>query len=150
VVVWTTSRRCNLHCLHCYTGSEDVNYPGELSTDEGYALLDDLAAFGVPALLMSGGEPLYRPDFELDFIFDLARRYGLKKRLRLGIAHPIPGAPNESIRVEDIGRVIERLYAYKDAFDKLGLRPSFDCGFPLCRITDEQLGWLTRLSGHEL
>ena len=69
VVVWTTSRRCNLHCLHCYTGSEDVNYPGELSTDEGYALLDDLAAFGVPALLMSGGEPLYRPDFEL-----LARR----------------------------------------------------------------------------
>jgi radical SAM protein with 4Fe4S-binding SPASM domain len=69
VVVWTTSRRCNLHCLHCYTGSEDVAYPGELSTDEGYALLDDLAAFGVPALLMSGGEPLYRPDFEL-----LARR----------------------------------------------------------------------------
>lgn len=69
VVVWTTSRRCNLHCLHCYTGSEDVNYPGELTTDQGYKLLDDLAAFGVPALLMSGGEPLYRPDFEL-----LARR----------------------------------------------------------------------------
>ena len=69
VVVWTTSRRCNLHCLHCYTASEDVNYPGELTTDQGYALLDDLAAFGVPALLMSGGEPLYRPDFEL-----LARR----------------------------------------------------------------------------
>ena len=69
VVVWTTSRRCNLHCLHCYTASEDTHYPGELSTDEGYALLDDLASFGVPALLMSGGEPLYRPDFDL-----LARR----------------------------------------------------------------------------
>jgi radical SAM protein with 4Fe4S-binding SPASM domain len=69
VVVWTISRRCNLHCLHCYTASEDVNYPGELSTDEGYALLDDLAKFGVPALLMSGGEPLYRPDFD-----KLARR----------------------------------------------------------------------------
>lgn len=69
VVVWTMSRRCNLHCLHCYTASEDQFYPGELSTDEGYKLLDDLAAFGVPALLMSGGEPLYRPDFEL-----LARR----------------------------------------------------------------------------
>src|ERR1035438_349318 len=69
VVVWTTSRRCNLHCLHCYTASEDVNYPGELSTDEGYALLDDLAGVGVPALLMSGGEPLYRPDFD-----KLARR----------------------------------------------------------------------------
>lgn len=69
VVVWSISRRCNLHCLHCYTASEDVNYPGELSTDEGYALLDDLAAYGVPALLMSGGEPLYRPDFD-----KLARR----------------------------------------------------------------------------
>lgn len=69
VVVWSISRRCNLRCLHCYTASEDVAYPGELSTDEGYALLDDLAAFGVPALLMSGGEPLYRPDFDL-----LARR----------------------------------------------------------------------------
>ncbi len=65
VAVWTMSRRCNLHCLHCYTASEDQFYPGELSTDEGYALLDDLAAFGVPALLMSGGEPLYRPDFDL-------------------------------------------------------------------------------------
>lgn len=69
VVVWSISRRCNLHCLHCYTASEDVSYPGELTTDQGYALLDDLAAFGVPALLMSGGEPLYRPDFD-----KLARR----------------------------------------------------------------------------
>jgi len=69
VVVWTISRRCNLRCLHCYTASEDTAYPGELSTDQGYALLDDLAAYGVPALLMSGGEPLYRPDFDL-----LARR----------------------------------------------------------------------------
>lgn len=69
VVVWSVSRRCNLHCLHCYTASEDINYPGELTTDEGYALLEDLAAYGVPALLMSGGEPLYRPDFDL-----LARR----------------------------------------------------------------------------
>jgi radical SAM protein with 4Fe4S-binding SPASM domain len=69
VVVWTLSRRCNLHCSHCYTASEDVHYPGELSTDEGFALLDDLAGFGVPALLMSGGEPLYRADFSL-----LARR----------------------------------------------------------------------------
>jgi radical SAM protein with 4Fe4S-binding SPASM domain len=64
VVVWTLSRRCNLHCSHCYTASEDRLYPGELTTDEGYALLEDLASFGVPALLMSGGEPLYRADFD--------------------------------------------------------------------------------------
>lgn len=69
VVVWTTTRRCNLKCQHCYTSSEDRLYEGELSTDEGYALLDDLASFKIPALLMSGGEPLIRPDFPL-----LARR----------------------------------------------------------------------------
>jgi radical SAM protein with 4Fe4S-binding SPASM domain len=69
VVVWTMTRRCNLECSHCYTASEDRPYDGELTTDEGYALLDDLAAFKVPAVLMSGGEPLIRPDFDL-----LARR----------------------------------------------------------------------------
>ncbi len=79
VVVWTLSRRCNLNCSHCYTASEDRAYPGELTTDQGYALLEDLAAFGVPALLMSGGEPLYRPDFP-----DLARRAaGLGLRVTL-------------------------------------------------------------------
>jgi radical SAM protein with 4Fe4S-binding SPASM domain len=65
VVVWTMSRRCNLRCQHCYTGSEDREYEGELTTDEGFALLDDLAKFKIPALLMSGGEPLYRPDFDI-------------------------------------------------------------------------------------
>jgi cyclic pyranopterin phosphate synthase len=93
------------------------------------------------------GFNIYRPDFELDFLFDLVARYDLKKRLRLGIAHPIPGAPNESIRVEEIGGVIARLYSYREAFDSLRLRPHFDCGFALCRVSDEQLGWLTRMSG---
>lgn len=94
------------------------------------------------------GFNIYRSDFEIEFLFDLVERYGLKKRLRLGIAHPIPGAENETIRVEDIGKVIEGLYSYKNAFDTLRIMPSFDCGFPLCRVTNEQLGWLTRLTGH--
>jgi hypothetical protein len=37
--------------------------------------------------------------------------------------------------------------AHKEQFEQMRLRPSFDCGFPLCRVNDEQLGWLTRLSG---
>jgi radical SAM protein with 4Fe4S-binding SPASM domain len=66
VVVWNVTRRCNLHCIHCYSSSQDRDYPNELSTDEGRALLDDLAAFGVPTVLFSGGEPLMRDDlFEL-------------------------------------------------------------------------------------
>src|SRR5512138_359371 len=58
VVVWNMTKRCNLRCVHCYAFAEGENYRGdELSTDEGRALIDDLAAFGSPVILFSGGEP---------------------------------------------------------------------------------------------
>jgi 12,18-didecarboxysiroheme deacetylase len=62
VVVWNMTRRCNLKCMHCYSASADIDYPDELTTDEGKKLIDDLAAFGAPVILFSGGEPLLRPD----------------------------------------------------------------------------------------
>ena len=63
VVIWNLTRRCNLKCRHCYTTSADVAFPGELSTEQALAVIDDLAAFKIPALILSGGEPLSRPDF---------------------------------------------------------------------------------------
>jgi len=69
VVIWNLIRRCNLNCLHCYSLSTDVDFPGELSTEEVFAVMDDLKAFGVPVLILSGGEPLLRPD-----IFEISRR----------------------------------------------------------------------------
>lgn len=66
IVVWNLTRTCNLKCVHCYTNSESLKYPGELSTEQCKAVLADLAGFGVPAVLFSGGEPLVRRDvFEL-------------------------------------------------------------------------------------
>lgn len=62
VVVWNCTRRCNLRCVHCYSQSADRDFGNELTHDEGLALLDDLAQFGVPVVLFSGGEPLLRPD----------------------------------------------------------------------------------------
>ena len=62
VVVWSCTRRCNLKCAHCYSRSRNVKYRGELTTEEGKALIDDLARFGAPVILFSGGEPLMRPD----------------------------------------------------------------------------------------
>ncbi|TAK79520.1 MAG: radical SAM protein [Dehalococcoidia bacterium] len=62
VVVWTSTRTCNLHCAHCYTDSHDEKYPDELTTEEAFAMVDDLAALGSPVLLVSGGEPLRRHD----------------------------------------------------------------------------------------
>jgi heme d1 biosynthesis radical SAM protein NirJ len=69
VVIWNLTRRCNLRCRHCYTTSADVPFPGELSHEQAMAVLDDLHAFGIPALILSGGEPLSRFDF-----FSLAER----------------------------------------------------------------------------
>lgn len=69
VVIWNLVRRCNLNCKHCYSLSADVDFPGELSTQEIFSVMDDLKAFRVPVLILSGGEPLLRPD-----IFDISRR----------------------------------------------------------------------------
>lgn len=69
VVIWNLVRRCNLTCKHCYSISADKDFAGELSTDEVFAVMDDLKAFRVPVLILSGGEPLMRPD-----IFEIGRR----------------------------------------------------------------------------
>lgn len=69
VVIWNLVRRCNLTCKHCYSISADKDFPGELSTAEVFRVMDDLKAARVPVLILSGGEPLLRPD-----IFDIARR----------------------------------------------------------------------------
>ena len=62
VVVWNCTRTCNLKCVHCYAGSKGKLYEGELTAVEAKAMIDDLAAFGAPVLLFSGGEPCVRPD----------------------------------------------------------------------------------------
>jgi len=68
VVIWNLIRRCNLTCKHCYSISADKDFPGELSTEEVFTVMDDLKTFKVPALILSGGEPLLRPD-----IFEISR-----------------------------------------------------------------------------
>ena len=69
VVIWNLIRRCNLACQHCYSISADIDFPGELTTRQIDATMDDLRAFGVPVLILSGGEPLLHPD-----IFAISRR----------------------------------------------------------------------------
>lgn len=67
VVVWNATKTCNLECVHCYADAETARFPNELTTAEARTMIEDLALMNVPALLISGGEPLVRPD-----IFDLA------------------------------------------------------------------------------
>ena len=62
VIVWNITKACNLKCVHCYAHATENSTSDELSTEEGFRLIDDLAAFGSPVLLFSGGEPLVRKD----------------------------------------------------------------------------------------
>lgn len=81
VVIWNLTRTCNLKCRHCYTTSADAPFPGELDHDQALAVLEDLSGFGIPALILSGGEPLSRFDF-----FDLAERARVLKFRHLSLS----------------------------------------------------------------
>lgn len=76
VVVWNCTRRCNLRCIHCYAQSKNLKYTGELTTEEGKALIDDLASFGAPVILFSGGEPMMREDMPV--LANYAREKGMR------------------------------------------------------------------------
>ncbi|MFH1758622.1 MAG: 12,18-didecarboxysiroheme deacetylase [Pseudomonadota bacterium] len=76
VVVWNVGQRCNLKCVHCYSQSRNKKYKGELTTEEGRKLIEDLARFGSPVILFSGGEPLLRKD--LLPLAQLAKDFGMR------------------------------------------------------------------------
>jgi 12,18-didecarboxysiroheme deacetylase len=80
VVVWNTTRACNLNCIHCYARAVHRSNERELTTEQGLNLIDDMAGFGVPVILFSGGEPLLRPD-----LTELAR-YAVDKGMRAVIS----------------------------------------------------------------
>jgi len=80
VVVWNITRRCNLKCVHCYAHAKNIPFDNELSFKEGKDLIDDLADFGVPVILFSGGEPLIRKDLP-----ELAA-YAVKRGMRAVIS----------------------------------------------------------------
>ena len=77
LIAWEVTRTCNLACIHCRASAAHGPYPGELSTQECLDLIDDITSFSSPILILTGGDPLLRPD-----IFDIAR-YGSSKGLRV-------------------------------------------------------------------
>ncbi|NDY42798.1 radical SAM protein [Dissulfurirhabdus thermomarina] len=80
-VAWEITRRCNLHCVHCRSSSElEVAGHPDFPTEEAYRVLDDIATFAKPVIVLSGGEPLLRAD-----VFDIAA-YGTEKGFRMCLA----------------------------------------------------------------
>lgn len=97
VVVWNCTRQCNLRCIHCYANAGNRRSPGEMNTAAGKAFIRDLAEFGVPVILFSGGEPLLRED-----LFELAR---LAKEQGIRVALSTNGTPITKAVAEKISRV---------------------------------------------
>jgi len=69
LVAWEITRKCNLNCVHCRAGSERGPYPGELSKEKCFGILEEIRDVGTPIVILTGGEPLMRED-----VFELAQR----------------------------------------------------------------------------
>jgi len=126
VVVWNVTKACNLRCIHCYASADNKSAENELTTEEGFRLLEDLAQFGCPVVLFSGGEPLVRPD-----IFELIA-YAVRLNLRAVLStngtlidHALAkelkkfGLSYVGISLDGIGEVHDRFRGSKGCFEKV-------------------------------
>lgn len=93
IVIWEVTQSCDLACLHCRANARTCRDPFELTTRQGYDLMDDIASFGSPLLVLTGGDPLKRED-----LYDLIT-YSVAKGLRTSVSPSVtPLLTNESIR----------------------------------------------------
>ena len=141
VVVWNMTRRCNLSCIHCYSSSQNIRYSNELTTDEGKKLISDLASFGSPVLLFSGGEPMIREDLpELaEFAVDQGMRVVLSTNgtlLTRELAYTF-----KKIGVSYVGVSVDGMEKTHDVFR--GVKGAFDMtlrGIRICRDEGIKVG----------
>ena len=96
IVAWEITRSCNLACVHCRAAAHLEPYPGELSLDECKQMIDDIASISDPILILTGGEPLMRPD--IWDIIDHAHERGL---------HPVIGTNGTLIDDECAARIAD-------------------------------------------
>ena len=151
VVVWNCTRRCNLRCVHCYSKSADRQYGGELATDQGLAMLEDLARFGVPVVLFSGGEPLLRED-----LCQLAQRaveLGMRAVISTNGTLIDPPAADRlrQVGLSYVGVSLDGLGDVNDRFR--GRRGAFDqalAGIRNCRRAGLKVGLRFTLNAHNV
>jgi AdoMet-dependent heme synthase len=79
LVIWEMTQACDLKCAHCRANARTSRHPLELSTAEAFHLIDQIAAMKVPLFVLTGGDPLKRPD--LLPIVQHARRRGVRTSL---------------------------------------------------------------------
>ncbi|WP_296896540.1 putative heme d1 biosynthesis radical SAM protein NirJ1 [uncultured Megamonas sp.] len=151
VVVWNSTRTCNLKCRHCYMSSDAKKYANELTTAEAKQFIDDLADFNVPVLLFSGGEPLIRPDF-----FELAD-YAAKKGVRPTLSTngtlitPEVARKIKDIGVGYVGISLDGLREVNDKFrGKAGAFEAAMNGIKNCVAVDQRVGLRFTINHHNI
>lgn len=151
VVVWNCTRTCNLKCVHCYAGSEGKHYEGEMTTEQGKAMIDDLSQFGAPVLLFSGGEPTIRPD--MPELAQYAKDHGMRVVISTNGTLITPELARQMADVGlsyvgvslDGGREThDKFRGVEGSFDKAieGIRNSREAGIKVgLRMTINKLNW---------
>ncbi|MBI3315979.1 MAG: TIGR04053 family radical SAM/SPASM domain-containing protein [Candidatus Omnitrophica bacterium] len=79
LVIWEMTRACALKCVHCRAEALDRRSPEELSTEQALALLREIRLFGKPLVVLTGGDPMRRPDI-LEIV-----EYGTRQGLRMAV-----------------------------------------------------------------
>ncbi|HEX3030835.1 MAG TPA: radical SAM protein, partial [Bacillota bacterium] len=97
LLFWELTSGCNLRCIHCRAVAQPERIEGEASTQECYDIIDNLVSFADPILVLTGGEPLFRPDF-----FDIAS-YATSKGLRIAMA------TNGTLVTEEIAKKVKEV-----------------------------------------
>lgn len=151
IVVWNITRRCNLACIHCYSDSAAREYPGELTWDQMRTVVDDLSGFNIPALLLSGGEPMIHPRF-----FELAS-YARERGLRLTLSTngtlidadrakqlKAIGFAYVGISLDGIGKTHDYFRGREGAFEKTV------SAFRNCKAVGQKVGLRLTLSPHNV
>lgn len=100
--------------------------------------------FGELGMASSLSFNLFRPDPEMDFLLDIIGEHQLRRRIRLGLAHPIAGEPNDFLSPKQYVDIFETITRFAKRCDQQGVMLTLDCGFTMCDFTDEQLGTLLR------
>ncbi|MCF8069547.1 MAG: heme b synthase [Desulfobacterales bacterium] len=125
LVAWETTRNCNLECVHCRASATKGPFTGELTTEQGITLMDQIAEVGKPIIILTGGEVLLRPD-----IFEIAK-YGNEKGLRM-VMSPNGTLINEENTQKMLDAGIKRISvsldgATKEVHDKFrGVEGAYD------------------------
>ncbi len=151
VVVWNCTQACNLKCIHCYAHARSGRAGDELSFQEGRALIDDLAEFGSPVILFSGGEPLCRKDLP-----DLAQ-HAVSKGMRAVISTngtlitESVACQLKAVGLSYVGISLDGLRATNDRFR--GVEGAFDCaleGIRACKRAGIKIGLRYTITKHNV